>query len=220
MSFGPATSIDPPAWGFAGNIPPLLKEELFPAANISVQGGGRHYAAWLDGTDPLFGRIADKYMETMCADFGCQDHWYEADGYFAAGRPPWYESEATHQAHFAAAAATTAAGDPEGPCCCHDSKCLQPAKPDCCSCCPHTPTDPAVVANAKIHATAAYTGLNRTDPEAIWCKCCATRGALFVHPPFSVFAQACATFVSLSLSELSRRLPGLDLGRAVLVRQG
>ena len=65
---------------FQGNVPPLMAFELFPTANISVQGGGRHFAAWLDGTDPLFGRIADKYMEIMCADFGCQDHWYEADG--------------------------------------------------------------------------------------------------------------------------------------------
>ena len=30
-----------------------------------------------------------RYMKTMCADFGCHEHWYEADGYFAAGRPPW-----------------------------------------------------------------------------------------------------------------------------------
>ena len=74
---------------FQGNIPPLMKE-LYPEANVSVQGGGRHFAAWLDGSDPLFGKIADKYMQTMCADFGCHEHWYEADGYFAAGRPPWY----------------------------------------------------------------------------------------------------------------------------------
>lgn len=63
---------------FQGNVPPIMKEELFPTANISVQGGGRHYAAWLDGTDPLFAKIADVYMKTMCADFGCQDHWYDA----------------------------------------------------------------------------------------------------------------------------------------------
>ena len=28
-------------------------------------------------------------MKYLCADFGCEDHWYEADGYFTAGRPPW-----------------------------------------------------------------------------------------------------------------------------------
>ena len=31
-------------------------------------------------------------MEIMCADFGCDEHWFEADGYFAAGRPPWYDA--------------------------------------------------------------------------------------------------------------------------------
>lgn len=77
---------------FQGNVPPIMKTELFPASNISAQGGGRHYAA-CDGTDPLFGKIADVYMETMCADFGCNEHWYEADGYFAAGRPPWYQQQ-------------------------------------------------------------------------------------------------------------------------------
>jgi alpha-N-acetylglucosaminidase len=74
---------------FQGNVPPMLKTELFPTANISVQGSGRHYAAWLDATDPLFQRIGDAYMKHLCADFGCQDHWFEADGYFSAGRPPW-----------------------------------------------------------------------------------------------------------------------------------
>jgi alpha-N-acetylglucosaminidase len=185
---------------FQGNVPPIMKSELYPTANISVQGGGRHYAAWLDGVDPLFGQIADRYMQIMCADFGCQDHWYEADGYFAAGRPPWYTEapsstasppspssqelgvesatsatvesvptlfpegamEASHQFHFAAALAS------QKNCCCHDSKCSLPAKPACCSCCPPAPIDPAVVANARTHAIAAYTGLNRTDPKAIW----------------------------------------------------
>jgi alpha-N-acetylglucosaminidase len=171
---------------FQGNVPPLMKSELYPSANISVQGGGRHYAAWLDGTDPLFGMIADRYMQTMCADFGCDEHWYEADGYFAAGRPPWYtqttppssqemggEQQATallpdgamelsHAFHFAAAAAS------QKNCCCHSPSCNLPAKPACCTCCPPAPLDPGVVANAKTHATAAYTGMNRTDPQAIW----------------------------------------------------
>ena len=46
--------------------------------------------------------------------------------------------------------------------------CHQPAKPDCCSCCPSAPIDPIVVDTAKTHALAAYTGMNRTDPQAIW----------------------------------------------------
>lgn len=134
-------------------------------------------AAWLDGTDPLFGRIADKYMQTMCADFGCHEHWFEADGYFAAGRPPWYEEQRSLQREHTAVAAASAAPTPQNQdeqqiqheqCCCHDPKCSLPAKPSCCSCCPAAPVDPAAVANAKLHALAAYTGMNRTDPDAIW----------------------------------------------------
>ena len=84
-----ALGIVPVLPAFQGNVPPVLKTELFPTANISVQGTGRHYAAWIDATDPLFDKIGDAYMKQLCADFGCQDHWYEADGYFAAGNPPW-----------------------------------------------------------------------------------------------------------------------------------
>jgi hypothetical protein len=43
---------------FQGNVPPVVAT-LFPDANISVQGGGRHYAAWLDAEDPLFQKIGD-----------------------------------------------------------------------------------------------------------------------------------------------------------------
>lgn len=45
---------------FQGNVPPVMKTELFPHSNISVQGTGRHWAAWIDATDPLFGKIADR----------------------------------------------------------------------------------------------------------------------------------------------------------------
>ena len=58
-----ALGIVPILPAFQGNVPPVMKQELFPSANISVQGGGRHWAAWLDGTDPLFGKIADKYLQ-------------------------------------------------------------------------------------------------------------------------------------------------------------
>jgi hypothetical protein len=38
---------------------------------------------------------------------------YEADGYFAAGRPPWYDArDNTHAAHFAAAAASAGGAAP------------------------------------------------------------------------------------------------------------
>ena len=70
--------------------------------------------------------------------------------------------EPSHRFHFAAALAE------QKNCCCHDTKCSLPTKPACCSCCPPAPIDPTVVANAKTHAIAAYTGMNRTDPQAIW----------------------------------------------------
>lgn len=165
-----ALGIVPILPAFQGNVPPIISFELFPTANISVQGGGRHFAAWLDGTDPLFAKIADEYMKHLCADFGCEDHWYEADGYFAAGRPPWLAAEdQSHAGHFAQAQNTGAIGTGSAKdCCCHEKQCSLPAKPSCCHCCPSAPLDPTVVENAKLHATAAYTALNRTDPDAVW----------------------------------------------------
>ena len=85
---------------FQGNVPPCLAR-LYPGANITVQGAhwGGGEAAWLDATDPLFQRIGDAFMAQLVADFGVDtdgdgvgdvtEHWYEADGYFAAGDPPW-----------------------------------------------------------------------------------------------------------------------------------
>jgi alpha-N-acetylglucosaminidase len=58
---------------FQGNVPPPLVE-LYPTANISTQGTGRHWAAWLDALDPLFGRIGDSFMKQLIQDFGT-DHW-------------------------------------------------------------------------------------------------------------------------------------------------
>ena len=57
---------------FQGNVPPVMKTELYPGSNISLQGSGRHWAAWLDSTDPLFQEIGDEFMKHLCNDFGCQ----------------------------------------------------------------------------------------------------------------------------------------------------
>lgn len=66
-------------------------------------------------------------MKNMIEEYGT-DHWYEADGYFAAGRPPWLDSVDYETLH----------GDdtvsPKGV-----------AK-----------LNPAVVDNARIHAEKAY----------------------------------------------------------------
>eukprot|EP00040_Diaphanoeca_grandis_P035238 m.221025 g.221025 ORF g.221025 m.221025 type:complete len:864 (+) comp33335_c0_seq1:105-2696(+) len=110
---------------FQGNVPPKLAS-IYPTANISVQGNGRHYAAWLDSVDPLFGKIADEWMKNLIEDFGT-DSWYEADGYFTAGRPPWFSTSMSKKSGFMSTSA-----------------------------------------DAKRHVEAAYAGMNRTDPNAIF----------------------------------------------------
>ena len=87
---------------FQGNLPPQIKA-LHPTANISVvsprpprippgdgtpDSGG---CAWIASTDPLFGQVADAWMQIMLEDFGT-DHWYQCDGFFTGAKPPWYEA--------------------------------------------------------------------------------------------------------------------------------
>ena len=88
---------------FQGNMPPQI-QKLHPKANITItaHGGAAHApwpanstrgeCAWLASTDPLFGEVADKWMEILIADFGT-DHWYQCDGFFTGAKPPWYEDE-------------------------------------------------------------------------------------------------------------------------------
>ena len=77
---------------FQGNVPPPLAA-LEPQANISLQGTGRHWAAWLDALDPLFAKVGDAWMGSLAAVLGegggaaFDGCWFEADGYFTAGRP-------------------------------------------------------------------------------------------------------------------------------------
>ena len=90
-----ALGITPVLPAFQGNVPPLLKT-LRPGANITVQGSGRHWAAWLDSLDPLFGDIGDAWMAQLKQMYHPLDFaWFEADGYFTAGRPPWMQAIAT-----------------------------------------------------------------------------------------------------------------------------
>jgi hypothetical protein len=69
---------------FGGNVPIQLKS-VHSDANITEQGD----TGWLDSLDPLFGRIADVWMQTMIAEYGGTDHWYQLDGYFNGGTAPW-----------------------------------------------------------------------------------------------------------------------------------
>ena len=74
--------------GFQGNVPIQLKA-LFNDTNITAAGD----TGWMDSLDPLFGKIADMWMETLINDFGT-DHWYQLDGYFDGGVAPWMNKPA------------------------------------------------------------------------------------------------------------------------------
>ena len=57
---------------FQGNVPWALAA-LQRDSNMTQQGD----TGWMSSLDPLFGKIADVWMATLCADFGCTDHWYQ-----------------------------------------------------------------------------------------------------------------------------------------------
>ena len=73
---------------FGGNVPVQLKR-VHADANITAAGD----TGWMDALDPLYGKIADVWMETIIADFGT-DHWYQLDGYFNGGTAPWLSAGA------------------------------------------------------------------------------------------------------------------------------
>jgi len=69
---------------FQGNVPVSLRK-IYSDLNITQQGD----TGWMNAADPLFGKIADLWMQTLIADFGT-DHWYQMDGYFNGGTAPWF----------------------------------------------------------------------------------------------------------------------------------
>ena len=69
---------------FQGNVPVSLRS-IYSDLNITQQGD----TGWMNSLDPLFGKIADLWMQTLIADFGT-DHWYQMDGYFNGGTAPWF----------------------------------------------------------------------------------------------------------------------------------
>ena len=68
--------------GFQGNVPVELP---LPAGSNLTKAGA---TGWLSSTDPMYGKIADVWMQTLIADFGT-DHLYQLDGYFDGGTAPW-----------------------------------------------------------------------------------------------------------------------------------
>lgn len=147
---------------FQGNMPPQI-QQLHPNANISIShtgaapgyeeligdgdGDGKFDSSYRKGdcanvasTDPLFGIVADAWMQQLLADFGT-DHWYQCDGYFTGGRPPWLS-----QSPQAAAKVEARGGIPTG-------EMIKDVKPD-----PHwLPV-----------WKAAWKGMARTDPKVVY----------------------------------------------------
>jgi hypothetical protein len=95
-------------------------------------------------------------MKTLLADFGT-DHWYQLDGYFNGGTAPWLDSRSDAAA---LAGITTLANAPS----------LNREDQFAAAAALAAAPPPAVVADPAWYArgTAAYTGLNRTDPDAVW----------------------------------------------------
>lgn len=123
---------------FQGNVPIQIKT-LFQDSNITKQG----QTGWIDALDPLFGRIADMWMKKLIQDFGT-DHYYQTDGYFNGGTAPWMEKVVNQ-------------GNPHG----KTGETIREnngASSDL----------PSHDENWYKRGRAAYSGLSRSDPEAVW----------------------------------------------------
>jgi len=160
---------------FQGNVPVQLKT-LYNDSNITQQGD----TGWIDALDPLFLKIADAWMAQLIEDFGT-DHYYQLDGWFNGGVPPWMTKRnnndndnkqqptnktpsQTRQKLAANADTQTAAqrqafGAEQSISISHTSRTLRAT--------PSTAV-PSHDENWYRRGQAAYTGLNRTDPDAHW----------------------------------------------------
>ncbi len=70
--------------GFQGNVPWALAT-LKSDSNMTQQGD----TGWMNSVDPFFGQIADAWMAKLCSVMGCQDKWFQLDGYFDGATAPW-----------------------------------------------------------------------------------------------------------------------------------
>lgn len=199
--------------GFQGNVPVQLKD-IQKDDNITRQGD----TGWMNSVDPLFGKIADVWMQTMIADFGT-DHWYQLDGYFDGSTAPWLANPSAKKRMPSAPAQPVAVREGNPPC---TWSAVQPNKylNGCCQECTPFPTLAAAQdacvkdsscggvtldkngvptlrqsivpsvsssgessyfisnevechemspdASWRQRGEAAYQGLSRTDPHAIW----------------------------------------------------
>ena len=127
--------------GMSGQLPGFqgnVPVELKSLLKDSNMTDNQKGTAWMDALDPHYAKIADIWMAEMTADFGT-DHWWQLDGYFNGGTAPWYTSERRLY---------------QGGTLQHGSTSDLDELPD--------------LPDWRERGVQAYTGLNRTDPEAIW----------------------------------------------------
>lgn len=131
--------------GFQGNVPVQLKS-ILKDSNITEDGA----TGWMDSLDPWFRTIADLWMKTLIQDFGT-DHWYQLDGYFDGSTAPWATRNAEAKSQWQQRhKEVRIRAQPE-------ARIRQPRREE--------------VTRDEIayrRGLAAYTGLNRTDPDAVW----------------------------------------------------
>ena len=132
---------------FQGNVPVQLAN-LYKDSNMTKEGD----TGWIDALDPLFLEIADLWMAQLIEDFGT-DHYYQLDGWFNGGVPPWMTTPrgglTTSQARRRRSLETQSSS----------VRRTAGAIP------------PTVVPRDEDwyrRGQAAYAGLNRTDPDAHW----------------------------------------------------
>ena len=133
---------------FQGNVPIQLKA-LLNDTNITQQ----EETGWMNALDPMFGKVADMWMTQLIEDFGT-DGYYQLDGWFNGGVPPWMNQDHLEQtnkeeAHNVATQRRSMLGANKN----NNDKLL------------------ATIPHDEVwykRGIAAYTGLNRTDPDATW----------------------------------------------------
>ena len=138
--------------GFQGNVPIQLAD-LYPDSQMTKMED----TGWLDALDLLYGKIADLWMSTMMEDFGKDtvSHWYQMDGYFNGGVPPWLEANSAPHIDNSPAVSSASRrldGLPQADGSSDDHPSIIIPRDDV----------------WYQRGVAAFTGLNRTDPDAIW----------------------------------------------------
>jgi alpha-N-acetylglucosaminidase len=137
--------------GFQGNVPIALKT-ILQDSNMTDNHKG---TAWMDALDPEYAKIADVWMAEMVHDFGT-DHWWQLDGYFNGGTAPWLDnSDGVGLGWNIDAAAETNPDAQKG------KLTIDKEPPFDLDALPDFP-------DWRARGIQAYTGLNRTDPDAIW----------------------------------------------------